>query len=56
MGIGIGGDYPLSSIISSNSHYQMERCYYGCCLLNQGLGQVFAGIVAMICVAGYKMT
>ena len=53
MGIGIGGDYPLSSIISSEfSTTKWRGAIMAAVFSNQGLGQVFAGIVAMICVAG----
>ena len=55
MGIGIGGDYPLSSIISSEfSTTKWRGAIMAAVFSNQGLGQVFAGIIAMICVAGYK--
>ena len=55
MGIGIGGDYPLSSIISAEfSTTKWRGAIMAAVFSNQGLGQVFAGIVAMICVAGYK--
>lgn len=55
MGIGIGGDYPLSSIISSEfSTTKWRGAIMAAVFSNQGLGQLFAGIVAMICVAGYK--
>lgn len=55
MGIGIGGDYPLSSIISSEfSTTKWRGAIMAAVFSNQGLGQLFAGIVAMILVAGYK--
>lgn len=55
MGIGIGGDYPLSSIISSEfSTTKWRGAIMGAVFSNQGLGQILAGIVAMVCVAGYK--
>lgn len=55
MGIGIGGDYPLSSIISSEfSTTKWRGAIMAAVFSNQGLGQIFAGVVAMICVAGYK--
>ncbi|KAI5951610.1 PHO84 [Candida jiufengensis] len=55
MGIGIGGDYPLSSIISSEfSTTKWRGAIMAAVFSNQGIGQIFAGIVAMICVAGYK--
>lgn len=55
MGIGIGGDYPLSSIISSEfSTTKWRGAIMAAVFSNQGLGQLFAGLVALICVAGYK--
>lgn len=55
MGIGIGGDYPLSSIISSEfSTTKWRGAIMSAVFSNQGLGQIFAGIVAIILVAGYK--
>ncbi|CUM68369.1 uncharacterized protein PRCAT00006092001 [Priceomyces carsonii] len=55
MGIGIGGDYPLSSIISSEfSTTKWRGAIMGAVFSNQGIGQLFAGIVAMVLVAGYK--
>lgn len=55
MGIGIGGDYPLSSIISSEfSTTKWRGAIMAAVFSNQGLGQIFAGIVAIVCVAGYK--
>ncbi|ODV67970.1 phosphate permease [Hyphopichia burtonii NRRL Y-1933] len=57
MGIGIGGDYPLSSIISSEfSTTKWRGAIMAAVFSNQGLGQLLAGIVAMILVAGYKDT
>lgn len=55
MGIGIGGDYPLSSIISSEfSTTKWRGAIMSAVFSNQGLGQIFAGIVAMVLVAAYK--
>ncbi|CAH6722974.1 inorganic phosphate transporter Pho84p [[Candida] jaroonii] len=55
MGIGIGGDYPLSSIISSEfSTTKWRGAIMAAVFSNQGLGQLLGGIVAMISVAGYK--
>lgn len=55
MGIGIGGDYPLSSIISSEfSTTKWRGAIMAAVFSNQGLGQVFAGIVALVVVAAYK--
>lgn len=55
MGIGIGGDYPLSSIISSEfSTTKWRGAIMAAVFSNQGLGQVFAGIVALVLVSAYK--
>ncbi|RLV92521.1 Inorganic phosphate transporter PHO84 [Spathaspora sp. JA1] len=55
MGIGIGGDYPLSSIISSEfSTTKWRGAIMAAVFSNQGIGQVFAGIVAMVLVAAYR--
>ncbi|EGV65556.1 hypothetical protein CANTEDRAFT_113175 [Yamadazyma tenuis ATCC 10573] len=55
MGIGIGGDYPLSSIISSEfSTTKWRGAIMAAVFSNQGLGQLLAGIVAIILVSGYK--
>lgn len=55
MGIGIGGDYPLSSIISSEfSTTKWRGAIMAAVFSNQGLGQVLAGIVALVVVAAYK--
>lgn len=55
MGIGIGADYPLSSIITSEfATTKWRGAIMGAVFANQGWGQFLAGVVAMICVAGYK--
>lgn len=55
MGIGIGGDYPLSSIISSEfSTTKWRGAIMAAVFSNQGLGQLFAGIVALVLVSAYK--
>lgn len=55
MGVGIGGDYPLSSIISSEfSTTKWRGAIMSAVFSNQGLGQLFAGIVALVVVAAYK--
>lgn len=55
MGIGIGGDYPLSSIITSEfSTTKWRGAVMGAVFANQGWGQLIAGIVALVSVAGYK--
>lgn len=55
MGIGIGGDYPLSSIISSEfSTTKWRGAIMAAVFSNQGLGQLFAGLVALIVTSAYK--
>ncbi|KAG0679159.1 Inorganic phosphate transporter pho84 [Pichia californica] len=55
MGIGIGADYPLSSIITSEfASTKWRGAIMGAVFANQGWGQFLAGVVAMICVAAYK--
>lgn len=55
MGIGIGGDYPLSSIISSEfSTTKWRGAIMAAVFSNQGLGQLFGGIVGMIVTVAYK--
>ena len=55
MGIGIGGDYPLSSIITSEfSTTKWRGAIMGAVFANQAWGQIMGGIVALIVVAGYK--
>lgn len=55
MGIGIGGDYPLSSIISAEfSTTKWRGAIMAAVFSNQGLGQLLAGIVAMVVIAAYK--
>ncbi|GMG21243.1 unnamed protein product [Ambrosiozyma monospora] len=55
MGIGIGGDYPLSSIITSEfATTKWRGAIMGAVFANQGWGQLLAGIVAIISVVGYK--
>lgn len=55
MGIGIGGDYPLSSIITSEfSTTKWRGAMMGAVFANQAFGQIAAGIVALILVAAYK--
>lgn len=55
MGIGIGGDYPLSSIISSEfSTTKWRGAIMSAVGSNQALGQITGGIVAIIIIASYK--
>ncbi|CCH41990.1 Inorganic phosphate transporter [Wickerhamomyces ciferrii] len=54
-GIGIGGDYPMSSVISSEfATTKWRGAIMGAVFANQGWGQLCAGLVALICVAAYK--
>lgn len=55
MGIGIGGDYPLSSVVSSEfSNVKWRGAIMGAVFANQGWGQLLAGLVALISIVGYK--
>ncbi|KAK6200022.1 inorganic phosphate transporter [Scheffersomyces amazonensis] len=55
MGIGIGGDYPLSSIISSEfSTTKWRGAIMAAVFSNQGLGQLMGGIVAIVVIAAYR--
>lgn len=55
MGIGIGGDYPLSSIITSEfASTKWRGAIMGAVFANQGWGQLLGGIVSVICVAAWK--
>ncbi|CCE62632.1 hypothetical protein TPHA_0C04830 [Tetrapisispora phaffii CBS 4417] len=55
MGIGIGGDYPLSSIISAEfATTKWRGAIMGAVFANQAWGQIAGGIIALICIAAYK--
>ncbi|XRM45776.1 acid phosphatase pho5 [Aspergillus tubingensis] len=55
MGIGIGGDYPLSSIITSEFANTKHRgAMMGAVFAMQGFGQFAAAIVALIVTVGFK--
>jgi len=55
MGIGIGGDYPLSSVITSEfATTKWRGAMMGSVFAMQGLGQFAAGIMALIVTAGFK--
>ncbi|GMG43009.1 unnamed protein product [Ambrosiozyma monospora] len=55
MGIGIGGDYPLSSIISAEfATTRWRGAIMAAVFANQGWGQLLAGIVALIIIVSYK--
>ncbi|KAI9666431.1 MAG: acid phosphatase pho5 [Bathelium mastoideum] len=55
MGVGIGGDYPLSSIITSEfATTKWRGAMMGAVFAMQGIGQFGAAIIALIVVAGFK--
>ncbi|KAF4556169.1 Sugar (and other) transporter-like protein 51 [Elsinoe fawcettii] len=55
MGVGIGGDYPLSSIITSEfATTKWRGAMMGSVFAMQGIGQFAAGIIALIVTAGFK--
>jgi MFS transporter, PHS family, inorganic phosphate transporter len=55
MGIGIGGDYPLSSIITSEfATTKWRGAMMGAVFAMQGIGQFCAAIVALIVTSGFK--
>ncbi|KAK9473825.1 major facilitator superfamily domain-containing protein [Dipodascopsis tothii] len=55
MGIGIGGDYPLSSIITSEfATTKWRGAIMGAVFANQGWGQLAAALVALVVTAGFK--
>ncbi|PGH13288.1 phosphate:H+ symporter [Polytolypa hystricis UAMH7299] len=55
MGIGIGGDYPLSSIITSEfATTKWRGAMMGAVFAMQGIGQFAAALVALIVTAGFK--
>jgi len=55
MGIGIGGDYPLSSIITSEfATTKWRGAMMGSVFAMQGIGQLAAGLVTLIVAVGFK--
>ncbi|KAJ6153653.1 phosphate:H+ symporter [Penicillium chermesinum] len=55
MGVGIGGDYPLSSIITSEFASKNWRgAMMGAVFAMQGIGQFAAAVIALIVTAGFK--
>jgi MFS transporter, PHS family, inorganic phosphate transporter len=55
MGIGIGGDYPLSSIITSEfATTKWRGAMMGSVFAMQGIGQFAAAMVALIVTSGFK--
>ena len=52
---GVGGDYPLSAIITSEfATTKWRGAMMGAVFAMQGIGQFAAGIVGLICIAAYK--
>ncbi|TEA10695.1 Repressible high-affinity phosphate permease [Colletotrichum sidae] len=55
MGIGIGGDYPLSAIITSEFATTKWRGFMmNAVFANQGFGQLAGGLMLLIVTAGFK--
>ncbi|TVY55066.1 Repressible high-affinity phosphate permease [Lachnellula cervina] len=55
MGIGIGGDYPLSSVITSEfATTKWRGAMMNAVFAMQGIGQFTAAIIALIVTAGFK--
>ncbi|KAK5090689.1 acid phosphatase pho5 [Lithohypha guttulata] len=55
MGVGIGGDYPLSSIITSEfATTKWRGAMMGAVFAMQGIGQFTAAIIALIVATGFK--
>ncbi|KAL8802642.1 MAG: hypothetical protein Q9223_006912 [Gallowayella weberi] len=55
MGIGIGGDYPLSSIITSEfATTKWRGAMMGAVFAMQGIGQLAAALIALIVTSGFK--
>ncbi|CZT10601.1 probable high-affinity phosphate permease, phosphate-repressible [Rhynchosporium agropyri] len=55
MGIGIGGDYPLSSVITSEfATTKWRGAMMNAVLAMQGIGQLTAAILALIVTTGFK--
>jgi len=55
LGTGVGGDYPLSSIITSEfATVKWRGAMMAAVFANQGFGQFTAALVAFICTVGFK--
>ncbi|KAK5129484.1 acid phosphatase pho5 [Meristemomyces frigidus] len=55
MGIGIGGDYPLSSVITAEfATTKWRGAMMGSVFAMQGVGQFVAGLVSLIVTVGFK--
>ncbi|KAH8674776.1 major facilitator superfamily domain-containing protein [Tricladium varicosporioides] len=57
MGIGIGGDYPLSSIITSEfATTKWRGAMMGAVFAMQGIGQLVAGLIMLFVTLGFKQS
>lgn len=55
MGVGIGGDYPLSSIITSEfATTKWRGAMMGAVFAMQGFGQLTGALVALVTIVGFK--
>lgn len=55
MGIGIGGDYPMSaSVVSDRAHLKKRGILLGFIFSAQGWGNLLGALLAVITIAGYK--
>lgn len=55
MGIGIGGDYPMSaSVVSDRAHINKRGAMLAWIFSNQGWGNLAGGVLAVIVIAGYR--
>ncbi|KAE8209005.1 hypothetical protein CF327_g6958 [Tilletia walkeri] len=55
MGVGIGGDYPMSAtIVSDRAHMKKRGALLGLIFSNQGWGNLLASLVAVVVIAAYK--
>jgi len=55
LGTGIGGDYPLSSIITSEfATVKWRGAMMAAVFANQGFGQFIAALVAFLCTVGFR--
>lgn len=55
MGIGIGGDYPMSAaVVSDRAHLKKRGAMLAWIFSNQGWGNLAGGILAVIVIAGYE--
>ncbi|MCO5567990.1 hypothetical protein L7F22_024635 [Adiantum nelumboides] len=55
LGVGIGGDYPLSAtIMSEYANTNTRGAFVGAVFANQGFGILVSQIIAMVCSAGLK--